>query len=678
MAETTNSAAYNGMYLVVLYTLPEDGDFWQHLEGRTCVLLSFADGEVERQFLDHCPERKVTIDTVVRAAQHMDAASLAARDKYSRFVAWWPEQFRKGGKNFKEQFTYKGEISLWWLSSASAKQNEVHRTFDYLCHLEVVQIALRQSQFEGCLLLADDPIMAGLLRECCERDPITFKALLPLRRIQPPSALSALWRRLLWIGWLVLELATLKTLLRGTKRPWPSPLTAFLSLYPGPMEIRNGQVFDRMYRDVVEQVAEGGNQYPVILCCFRGRGFSDLRRLYADRHALRGHQRILLLNTYLAVSDIWTAVKNLGFFARFLWLDRFDQDFRQSFVYDGINIFQLLRLELHRQLLSNEVPYHLIVAREVERVVRAQPVQSLVSFLELYPFSRAVYYGAKRANPSVITVAYQHANVTKMRLWYTYRPEEVVPRGPNKLYIDTMPIPDRYMFQGPIGMEIIKASGYPAERCLLTGSPRYDDLGDRVQRGLVNGSISPDGFRTSDGEGRKRVLVTPAQPPADALELIDVMLKACRQRDDCSILVKLHPDCHVEADIKLLQDQYGFADIQVVRDNIHDLIEDADVVVTNYSTTGDEAIAMGRPVICYTGLRPCVAAYLDLAAAPVVHDTDEMGQAIEKMLYDEEYRRSYWLRRDELIEGSFYRLDGKAKDRMVEALTGSSTGSPAQ
>ena len=678
MTDATNSTASGNPHLVVLYTFPENSDFWQRLEGRACVVLCFVDGEIEDQFLTQCSARNVSVHSVIRAAQHMDAGSLIARDKYSRFMATWPERFHKGGKNFKELFTHKGEISYWWLGSASAKQNEVYKGFDYLCHLEVVQIVLGQSQFEGCLLLSDDPIMAGLLRECCERDRLAFESLLPSRRLRQwsPSTLSALWRRISFIGWFTLELAFLKTILRVTRIPRTSPLTAFLSLYPGPLEIRNGKVHDRMYRDIVERVAQEGKQNPVYLCWFQGRSLSSLWRMYTDRHTLRSHQRILLLNAYLGFSDIWLAVRNLGFFARFCWLERFDQDFRKSFVYDGINVYQLLGPEIRRQFLINEVPYHLIVGQVVERAVRAQPVQRLVSFLELYPFSGAVYYGAKRAYPAVTTVAYQHANITKMRLWYTYRPEEVLPRGSNRMYVDTMPIPDRYMFQGPIGMEIIKASGYPAERCLLTGSPRYDDLGDRVKKGLKNGSISPDGFRTSGGEGKKRVIVTPAQPPADALELIEVMLKACVRRNDCSILVKLHPDCHVEAAINLLQEKYGFDDIQVVQDNIHDLIEKADVLVTNYSTTGDEAIALGRPVVCYTGLRPCVATYLDLAAAPVVHDTEEMGQAIERMLYDEEYRRSYWLRRDELIHGSFYRLDGLAKDRMVEALVGDPSESP--
>ncbi len=657
------------MHLAVLYRFPDEPQFWRQLEGGTCVLLSFLDGKIERAFMDRCHSRDVKVEKIVHAAEHIDTASKTAREKYSRFIARWPEQTLRGGKNFKQHFAHHGEISYWWLSSASAKDNEVYRSFDHLCHLELVRTTLAQQQIEGCLLVGGEVIFAELLREACRHDGVSFQAVAPSRRAtHQPSIISAFWRRLKFIGWLLLELVFLKVLIRASRQPREDSLTAFLSLYPGSLEIRNGQVSDLMYRDVVEVVEDSGSLHSVIFCWFRGRGFSGLRQLYAARKTLGGDQRVLLLNSYLALSDIWLAIRNLGFFLRLVRLIRFDQNFRRTFIYDGIDIYRLLRWELSSQLLSNEVPYHLVVARAVHRAVKAHPVQRLVSFLELYPFSRAVFYGAKKANPYILTVAYQHANITKMRLWYTYQPKEILPRTPDGLNIDVMPIPDRYLFQGAAGLDIIRSSGYPEERCLLTGSPRYDELANRVRKGLANGSISTEGFRTPRSNGMRRVLISPSLARSDAQELIEVMLAACKSRGDCELLVKLHPECRIEGHVELLRKKFDFRHIHVVEGDIYDLIEDSDLIVTNYSTTGDEAIALGRPVICYTGLRPCAASFLDVPAAPIVHNTDEMKEAIDGMFYDDQYRGSYWLQRDSLVQGSFYRLDGLAKERVLEAL----------
>ena len=98
----------------------------------------------------------------------------------------------------------------------------------------------------------------------------------------------------------------------------------------------------------------------------------------------------------------------------------------------------------------------------------------------------------------------------------------------------------------------------------------------------------------------------------------------------------------------------------------------ADVVVTSYSTAGDEAIALGCPVVCYAGLRPSMSSFLDIPAAPVVHDAGELLAALERMIDDPEYLEAYRSRWPDLIEGSFHRLDAQASHRMLAALLGPS------
>ena len=63
-----------------------------------------------------------------------------------------------------------------------------------------------------------------------------------------------------------------------------------------------------------------------------------------------------------------------------------------------------------------------------------------------------------------------------------------------------------------------------------------------------------------------------------------------------------------------------------------------------------------------------MSSYLDVEAAPLVHSVEELHDAIEKILYNDEYRQHYMTQRNQLVEGSFYRLDGLAKERIVEVL----------
>ena len=287
-------------------------------------------------------------------------------------------------------------------------------------------------------------------------------------------------------------------------------------------------------------------------------------------------------------------------------------------------------------------------------------------YLEFYSPGRAVYYGAKVGRPDVTTVAYQHANISRMKLWYSYSPREVVPLGHGgPPFIATMPVPDRYLFQGENGLRVILESGYPEERCRVTGSPRYDALGDI----LCAGSQRQPPPNTA-GDGRtKTVLVIPSLSDEDAQDLVETCVKACASSTvESRVLVKPHPSSSIGDTIPAVKAQWEFPDVQVVRGDLYQHIRDADVVVTSYSTAGDEAIALGCPVICYTGLRPSMSTFLDIPAAPVVHDAGELRSALESIFNDPQYLETYRAQWPALIEGSFYRLDGRGCERMVEAL----------
>ena len=56
------------------------------------------------------------------------------------------------------------------------------------------------------------------------------------------------------------------------------------------------------------------------------------------------------------------------------------------------------------------------------------------------------------------------------------------------------------------------------------------------------------------------------------------------------------------------------------------------MVITSYSTAGDEAIALETPVICYSGTRVTMSSFLDLPAAPIVHDPEELDTALKKVI----------------------------------------------
>ena len=662
--------------LLVLYRKTPDETLWRQLGKGRWVILSFEDDQGEQEFLNECRRRQVHIVETLRASDYIDQASAIARDKFARFVAEWPDSYKRNGRNFKQMFTYRGEISYWWLSDASFKDNERSRAFEYFCHLEVLAQAMKRFEVRGCLLFTEDAQMATLTSRYCARLSIPcWEA----GRSKPPrdlSPLRGLAGRVKSIFSLFLSLMFGYFVLPRPTRTSDRTRIAFFTIYPDCLRFTGSGATEVNYRDLADTVSSRPGTGVTYLAMHHSSTVRSWFRLITIRWWLsrRRNHAVIFLSSYLRPSDLGVAVWNMLFYARYLWIDRTDRSFRDSFVYDGINVYELMGREFRQWFLSSQIPFYLVMARAMERAVRKGGFHRLICFLELYPLARALYYGAKRGDPSISTVAYQHANINRMKLWYTYRPEELVPSNIHQgTFVETMPIPDRYLFQGLNGMEVLIECGYPKDRCILTGSPRYETLSGPAP---ASDSRTEEPNISKGDSGAVQVLVVPSLSRHDARELIDTVADACRDASKYTVRVKPHPLCPVDQYVSEARARRREMDLQTTQGDLHELIRRSDIVVTSYSTAGDEAIALGRPVVCYAGLRPCGATFLDIEAAPVVHSARELECALHSMLYDEPYRRKYQARWAELIEGSFYRLDGRAKERIVEALLPQGVGAP--
>ena len=654
--------------LLVLYQ--ELGTCIPHQEqrARSFVVLSFTDQKRGEQFAEECTRGGLRVAELLNASDYVDQVSKVTREKYVRFVGEWPDSFVKRGKSFKELFAYRDELSYWWLSNASFKDNEISPTFEYLCHLEIVRESLRTSGARRCVLITTDRTMARLVTALCQHDGISTTIVGRLRGGPDFSWARGLAGRFRSILILLLGFALGSTLLRRAPKGDGQRRVAFLTVYPDSLRLAPTGPSESNYRDLPQRILDGAGVPTTYLAVHHSstiRGWLRLLTLKCRRPEGQ-HPSVVSLSSYLSPGDIWLAVTNLLFYLRYLWMDLTDRDFRRSFSYDGIDVFDLMGREWRRWFLGSQVPFYLAMARATERAVKSLGISHVVCFLELYPLARAVYYGAKRGNPAVTTVAYQHANINSMKLWYAYRPAELVSRaGSGGGTTSTMPIPDRYLFQGQNGMKVLLESGYPEDRCHVTGSPRYDVLGDIVSQG-PGISMSAGGARE---DGKTRVLVTPSLSRQDARELIEVVAHASERSPEWEVLVKPHPLCPVDEYVNAVTNRAnGGMSIRVVEDDLHQLIRRADVVVTSYSTAGDEAIALGRPVVCYAGLRPCGATFVDIPAAPVVRSAEGLAGAVQRLLNDSDHLRRYQSRWPELVMGSFYMLDGRATERAVDVI----------
>lgn len=606
--------------------------------------------------------------TMIRASERIGPATLVARERYLDFMAQWASRPIGGGRSFKERFTDGGRISTWWLSSASMKDNESSGVFDELCHWEVIRQVLGEQRYAACDMVGAEAGLAGVVRAYCVARSTTFRALASRPRPRPPSLAGAVVRHAalaahVLLHWLFARAGGLGR--AGAVPPPPGAAVAFYAAYPTGLRPGPDGMDDAYYGALPRSMSERG--LPVLFAASHDvHGLAPLRQWRAGQGLASQRPPAVFLEHGLGGADALVPVQHVASLVRFAMLDRAGSAYRRSFMDGAADVYPLIGVDIRRALLTTEVANNRIVMRLASRFARRYRPAALVSYLELYPRARALYTGIKQGSPGTLTVGYQHASVTSMKLWYAYRPSELAEPGAPGPWIDRMPVPDYLLCQGELGRQLFTASGFPAARCLLTGSPRYAGLARQV--GAQVELITKPGVRGPAGSDTKVVLILPSLSKQDAAELIDQAAQALAGRPDTAVVVKPHPLCPVADMVTAARARHG-AEMQISTSPLYDCIQSADVVVVSYSTSGDEAIALGKPVVCYAGGRATMSTYLDIPAAPITHDADDLREAMGRMLDDPAYRASYARQRDALVAATFWRLDTGAIDRIQHILT---------
>lgn len=533
---------------------------------------------------------------------------LVTKEKYLDFISSWPQRFRYKGKNFKELFTFNRDFSLWWLTEMQKKDPEISSVFENLCRLE-----------------------SGLKPK---KMPRGFKS----------SSLGHVFSRFYFLCRIFIKMTIFRLFFRKEIIS-DEKVVLFASLYLQTLKDRNGKLRDRYYLDLPDALTKD--------CGFTVRYVSfyygSVIRLLGEIPQAKKN-RIIFCENYLRFSDLFRAwdIKTI---ARFIFLKK-KEGFQDSFNFNGHDISASFKSELSGSLIGRGCAEWVLLSIAMERIARKYQPKGIISFLEMYPYSRALYYGVKKGYPAIKTFAYQHANISPLKLWYTYRPDEL---SFENSFINGMPIPDYFLFSGKMGKQILMDSGYPEERCFLAGSLRSDRF-FYLRKEQVMTPLSKEG---------KNILVATTYSKPDTERLIGIINEAAKKRSDDLFIIKAHPQFPVN---KILAHN-GPKNIVLSYDDTYQLVQRVDCLLTSYSTVADEAIALSCPVICIdTGALIDMSSFFTIAAAPVVTTALALDSWLEKLFYHPEEFRRFKEKWPVLIEASFYKLDGRAKERCKDFI----------
>jgi hypothetical protein len=337
---------------------------------------------------------------------------------------------------------------------------------------------------------------------------------------------------------------------------------------------------------------------------------------------------------------------------RLLWQS---EELRAHAVIRGCDCWPLVREQLAGIALL-QFPWSARAMDEAAAALDAVQPSVALTYAEAGGWGRALALECRRAR--VPLVALQHGFIYRHWLNYRHEPDEAAadPRNPADA---GFPFPAAtLLFDDRTSDYLASAGHFPADRLRVTGSARLDDLHETIA-GLSAADL--ERTRRACGAGDDRTLVLFAAKEREARRWLPALMTAVGALSSIQLAIKPHPAETPEV----------YAAIAAGLDNVRVLGADAPLpallaaaraIVTVNSTVAIDALTLGVPSVVI-GLPNNLTPFVEAGLMAGGNSAGEIREAIEKVLYNQEFRRRIEGRR---AAGA----PGRAAARSAEAIVG--------
>jgi UDP-N-acetylglucosamine 2-epimerase len=166
--------------------------------------------------------------------------------------------------------------------------------------------------------------------------------------------------------------------------------------------------------------------------------------------------------------------------------------------------------------------------------------------------------------------------------------------------------------------------------------------------------------------------VTLNEKASHAEEYVSGLLEAEQSDATLHFVIKLHPNESDIAFYERIRDRVGARNVTVIKElDTPQLLFDADVVVTTISTTGEEAIFLGKPlVVVNLTNEPDFMPYVGSPAAITVRERSQLEPALREALTDSDSQARLREGRKAYVAEHFLSDDGNSSVRCAELIRG--------
>jgi hypothetical protein len=210
--------------------------------------------------------------------------------------------------------------------------------------------------------------------------------------------------------------------------------------------------------------------------------------------------------------------------------------------------------------------------------------------------------------------------------------------------------------------------GIRKENIVVTGSPFFDKIAEFKLKKKANELEKVITFLTDD------VVESKFMDKKEYFSYVRrYLIHLSRIKNVKKIVIKLHPNEKYKSEYDSIVRSLGLKNVEIVQDakkeTLYSILRDSDLLINFGSTACVEGLMLDKDAILIGGILGDYCRIAPYREAVILMDKDDdLTSVVDKVLNNKKLKVMLKRRREEYLRKSFYRIDGKAHERVADLI----------